>query len=146
MAERDARVIAVEGRTLALELLGSACSGCQGGCAGRCSVFATGREGALNLTLPAGPVPRIGQHLRLRLDDAALRRAAFRGYGLAWLGLLLGAGAGHLLARLWGQHDNLLVMLGLVSGTFLAIGLSKRAVPEPDTLLVPDASPHFPLE
>ena len=146
MAERLARVVAIEGRTIQLVLLGSACSGCQGGCAGRCSLFAAGSEGTLSVPLPAGALPPVGGQVRLRLDDAALRRAAFRGYGLAWLGLLLGAAAGHLLARLLGDYENLLVMLGLVSGTFLAMALSKRPVPEPDLLPAPETPPHSPVE
>lgn len=144
MAERDARVIRIQAGSLQVQLLGSACSGCQGGCAGRCSVFAAGQDGTLELPLPPGSTLVAGQPLRLRLDDVALRRAAWRGYGRAWLGLLLGAGAGHLLGLLWGQNGNVLVMLGLLAGTFLAVGLSKRPVPEPEILAACIDSPLHP--
>jgi hypothetical protein len=44
----------------------------------------------------------------------------------------------------WGQHGNVLVMLGLIVGTFLAVGLSKRPVPEPEILVSRVDSPHPP--
>jgi positive regulator of sigma E activity len=144
MAEREARVIRLAAGSVQLQLLGSACSGCQGGCAGRCSVFATSQDGQLELPVPSGMLLEKGQSLTLRLDDLALRRAAWRGYGIAWLGLLLGAGAGQVLGMVWGQHGNVLVMLGLIVGTFLAVGLSKRPVPEPEILVSRVDSPHPP--
>jgi uncharacterized membrane protein YoaK (UPF0700 family) len=73
----------------------------------------------------------VGQQLRLQLDDAGLRRAAWRGYGRAWLGLLAGAGAGAAIGAVWGRHADLLTLLGLLLGTFSAARFSKRHLPEP---------------
>ena len=144
MAERDVEVCGHEAGQLKLRLLGSACEGCSGGCAGRCNLFATNDAGEFALPAPAGLSVRDGQHLRLCLDDASLRRAAWRGYGVAWLGLVLGAGLGFGLGQLWGRHGDLLTLLGLVAGTFAAVLSSKRHLPEP-RLRLPDNS-LFPAE
>jgi hypothetical protein len=138
MAERDVEVCGRDAGQLRLRLLGSACDGCSGGCAGRCNVFATDRAGEFSLPAPAGLDVADGQRLRLCLDDAGLRRAAWRGYGLAWLGLLAGACLGYGLGQLWGRHGDLLTLLGLVGGTFAAVHSSKRHLPEP-RLRLPDS-------
>jgi hypothetical protein len=144
MAERDVEVCGHEAGQLKLRLLGSACEGCAGGCAGRCNLFATNDAGEFALPAPAGLAVRDGQRLRLCLDDASLRRAAWRGYGVAWLGLMFGAGLGFGLGQLWGRHGDLLTLLGLVAGTFAAVLSSKRHLPEP-RLRLPDNS-LFPAE
>jgi hypothetical protein len=139
MAERDVEVCGSDGGQVRLRLLGSACEGCAGGCAGRCNLFATDGSGEFALPLPAGLPVVVGQRLRLFLDDASLRRAAWRGYGLAWLGLMAGAGLGFGLGQLWGRHADVLTLLGLLAGTFAAVLASKRHLPEP-RLQLPDAS------
>lgn len=144
MAERDVEVCGHEAGQLTLRLLGSACEGCAGGCAGRCNLFATNDAGEFALPAPTGLAVRDGQRLRLCLDDASLRRAAWRGYGVAWLGLMFGAGLGFGLGQLWGRHGDLLTLLGLVAGTFFAVLSSKRHLPEP-RLRLPDNS-LFPAE
>jgi hypothetical protein len=139
MAERDVEVCGSDGGQLRLRLLGSACEGCAGGCAGRCNLFATDGSGEFSLPVPAGLPVVVGQRLRLFLDDASLRRAAWRGYGLAWLGLMAGAGLGFGLGQLWGRHADVLTLLGLLAGTFAAVLSSKRHLPEP-RLQLPDTS------
>lgn len=131
MAERDVEVCGTDAGQLRLRLLGSACDGCAGGCAGRCNLFATNQAGEFAMAAPHGDTVAIGERLRLCLDDATLRRAAWRGYGLAWLGLLLGAGVGFGIGHGWGRHQDLLTLLGLVAGTFAAVLASKRHLPEP---------------
>ena len=87
---------------------------------------------------------RAGQQLRLQLDDAVMRRAAWRGYGLAWVGLLAGAGLGAAIGVAWGQYANLLTLCGLLLGTFSAVHFSKRHLPEPRLVAdVPESL--FPL-
>jgi hypothetical protein len=85
-----------------------------------------------------------GQRLRLCLDDASLRRAAWRGYGLAWLGLLAGAALGFGLGQLWGRYVDALTLVGLVAGTFAAVQSSKRHLPEPRLRLPPVPLPPVP--
>lgn len=144
MAEREVEVHAASAGELRLRLLGSACAGCSGGCAGRCSLFATGTDGEFRMARPADCTAAVGQRLRLQIDDASLRRAAWQGYGLAWLGLLVGAAAGYALGTLWLGYPDLLTLLGLLSGTFAAVLFSKRHLPEPRLLPAGQGdSPHF---
>ncbi|KFN43739.1 hypothetical protein N790_10880 [Arenimonas malthae CC-JY-1] len=131
MAEREAEVRSRQGDELGLALLGSACEGCAGGCRGRCNLFATGQDGVFHLAVADAESYAPGQRLRLSIDDEALRRAAWRGYGVALLGLLLGAAAGHGLGRALGGPADLFALAGLVLGTFLAARVSKPALPEP---------------
>ena len=133
-----------EAGQLRLRLLGSACEGCAGGCAGRCNLFATNVAGEFALPAPAGLPVVVGQRLRLCLDDASLRRAAWRGYGLAWLGLVAGAGLGFGLGQLWGRHADVLTLLGLLAGTFAAVLSSKRHLPEPHLQLPGTPFPPVP--
>lgn len=131
MAERDVEVVAVDAGALRLRLLGSACDGCSGGCGGRCSLFATDEDGEFRIDAPASGHFAVGQLARLQLDDAALRRSAWRGYGLAWLGLVAGAAIGATTGALIGRHEDLLTLAGLLAGTFAAVRFSKRHLPEP---------------
>ncbi|MBW8311371.1 MAG: SoxR reducing system RseC family protein [Rhizobium sp.] len=131
MAEREAEVRSRRGDELGLALLGSACEGCAGGCRGRCNLFATGQDGVFHLVVPHAADYAPGQRLRLSLDDEALRRAAWRGYGVALLGLLLGAAAGHGLGRALDGPADLFALIGLALGTFLAARFSKPTLPEP---------------
>lgn len=133
-----------EAGQLRLRLLGTACDGCAGGCAGRCNLFATDDAGEIAVPAPAGLTVAAGQRLRLCLDDATLRRAAWRGYGVAWLGLLAGAGLGFVLGQLWGRHVDALTLLGLVAGTFAAALSSKRHLPEPNVRLPDHPLPLVP--
>ncbi|MBW8368545.1 MAG: SoxR reducing system RseC family protein [Arenimonas sp.] len=144
MAERDVEVCGSAAGRLRLRLLGSACDGCSGGCAGRCSLFATNASGEFEMPAPVHLPVSIGQPLRLCLDDASLRRAAWRGYGMAWLGLLLGAGLGFGAGLLWGRHADLLTLLGLVGGTFAAVRSSKACLPEPQLRLPGRPVPFVP--
>ena len=130
MAERDAEVLGCADGRVSLRLLGSACEGCVGGCGGRCNLFAGDGQGIVELDIPGAHHP-VGERVRLALDDAALRRAAWRGYGRALLGLLAGAALGHALGRWLGGPADLLALAGLVLGTFLAARLSKPRLPEP---------------
>lgn len=131
MAERRVEVVAVEAGELRLRLLGSACDGCSGGCAGRCNLFATDDGGEFRMAAPTSARFAVGQQARLQLDDSGLRRAAWRGYGLAWLGLMAGAGLGAALGAVLGWHADLLTLAGLLAGTFTAVRFSKRHLPEP---------------
>ena len=131
MAERNVEVSAIGGGQLRLRLLGSACDGCSGGCAGRCSLFAANDAGEFTMPAPHGVPLSAGETLRLCLDDASLRRAAWRGYGMAWLGLLVGAGLGFGVGAMLGRHGDVLTLLGLAAGTFVAALASKRHFPEP---------------
>ncbi|MBP6626173.1 MAG: SoxR reducing system RseC family protein [Arenimonas sp.] len=142
MAEREVQVCAIQDGRVQLRLMGSACDGCQGGCAGRCSLFATNQDGLLWLPLAAGAAAAPGQRLRLHLDDRQLRRAAWRGYGWAWLGLLAGAGLGSAAGWLLEGYANVFTLAGLLAGTFAAVRFSKRHLPEPRLLSV--QAPDFP--
>jgi len=140
MAERDVEVSAAGTGEIRLRLLGSACDGCAGGCGGRCSLFMTDGDGEFRMPAPKGLSVGVGQRFRLQLDDAGLRRAAWRGYGVAWLGLLIGAGLGQLAGWALGRHGDLLTLVGVLAGTFAAVLLSKRHLPEPRLLPAPRAS------
>ncbi|HLS83364.1 MAG TPA: SoxR reducing system RseC family protein [Arenimonas sp.] len=143
MAERRARLLAVEAGQLRLQLLGSACSGC-GGCGGRCNLFQADGQGELRLPAPADFQPSPGQDLLLSLDDAGLRRLAWRGYGLALLGLMAGAVLGRGLAALLDLPADPCTAIGLLAGTFLAVRLSKQRLPAP-ALRPCDATPAGPV-
>ncbi|WP_374603666.1 SoxR reducing system RseC family protein [Arenimonas sp.] len=145
MAEREAEVVGASDRRLSLRLLGSACHGCAGGCGGRCSLFAGDGGGDFELEVDdvAGFPP--GRRLRLRLDDQALRQAAWRGYGRVLAGLLAGAALGQGLGLAWGRHADLLTLLGLLSGTLLVARFSKPRLPRPE-ILAARAENHFDPE
>lgn len=130
MAEREAEVLRCADGRLSLRLLGSACEGCVGGCGGRCNLFA-GNDGVVELDVPSDAVHPRGQRLRLAMDDAALRRAAWRGYGRVLVGLLAGAAAGQGVGRALGIDADACSLAGLVLGTFLAARFSKPRLPGP---------------
>ena len=100
MAERQARIVAIAPQGVRLRLLGSRCTPCENGCGGRCNLFVGDAEGELELPgeKPAAPL-QVGDLVVLSLDDVALRRSAWAGYGRAWIGLLLGALLGYALGR-----------------------------------------------
>lgn len=133
MAEREAEVLSATEATLRLRLLGAACEGC-GGCGGRCGLFAADAAGELELPAPEGTPPQAGERVHLAIDDGELRRLAWRGYGGALAGLLLGALAGHATGLAWGRHGDLLTAAGLALGTLAAVRLTKRAAPHPRVL------------
>lgn len=138
MAERDAEVVAAPGG-LRLRLLGQACAGC-GGCGGRCSLFAT--DASTLVEMPeGGEGMRPGQRVRLVLDDEQLRIAAWRGYGVALLGLLAGAAAGQALGGWLGAYANALALLGLVAGPFAAVRFSKPRLPAPRVIAAGQGTP-----
>lgn len=128
MAERDVLVLEIQPGWLRLQPLGTACRDCSSGCAGRCRLFATDEDISFELHASEDK-PEIGSRLRLCIDDAALRRAAWAGYGRALCGLLLGAGFGHLTGLMSGFATNLSTLAGLLLGTFLALFFSKPALP-----------------
>ncbi|WP_188310265.1 SoxR reducing system RseC family protein [Arenimonas fontis] len=130
MAERRARLLANEGGRLRLRLLGEACSGC-GGCGGRCHLFAADAGGELEVPAPAQFAAAPGQEVVLSLDDAGLRRLAWRGYGLALLGLVAGAMLGRGLAWWLQAPPDIATAVGLSAGTFLAVRATKRRLPDP---------------
>lgn len=142
MAEREVEVIGVAEGRLSLRLLGDQCSGCEGGCAGRCNLFATTDAGAFVLEGADGTGARTGERYRLALDDQALRRAAWLGYGRALLGLLLGAFAGYAVGAGWPVARDALTLAGLLAGTFLAVRASKRHLPAPRLLPAAGAIPN----
>ncbi|KFL37589.1 SoxR reducing system RseC family protein [Arenimonas donghaensis] len=145
MAERDAEVLGVRGKRLSLRLLGSACDGCAGGCGGRCSLFAGAGDHGFELDVEdAGDFPP-GRRLRLRIDDQALRRAAWRGYGRVLLGLLAGALLGHAVGLAVGGYANVLTLAGLLTGTLLAARVSKPHLPEPE-ILAAGTEIHLPAQ
>lgn len=142
MAERRAEILAVDGDALQLRLLEGVCSGCRDGCGGRCQLFAP--AGGPECRVMASGVAsglRPGQTVVLELDDEALRRAAWRGYGLALAGLVLGALAGHGVASALGRDGDLPALAGLVSGTLFAARVTKRRWPGP----APKVRPLAPL-
>lgn len=144
MAEREAEVVATAAGPR-LRLLGSACAGC-GGCGGRCSLFAT--DAAALVDMPAGgDALAPGQRVRLVLDDEALRAAAWRGYGLALVGLLAGAASGHVVGRWLDADANVFALIGLVAGTFAAVRFSKPRLPAPRLMPAGQGtSPESPSE
>ncbi len=141
MAERAARVADVSGGRATLRLLGDRCADCSAGCGGRCSVFATDDAGGLSIVADSLGPGDVGRDVVLRLDDDALRRAAWSGYGRALVGLLLGAGAGALLGLGLPALQDVLTLAGLLSGTFIAIAFQNPRTPEPQ-LIDPSTTRH----
>lgn len=131
MAEREAQVTGLANGQVRLRTDAAACRGCRIGCGGRCNVFRSDAAGEITLPLPAHAQLGIGDRVRLAVDEVALRRAAFAGYGLALLGLLAGAGAGFGLAAISGLPRDPMTLIGLVAGTVWMLRRSKRYVFEP---------------
>jgi positive regulator of sigma E activity len=123
MPTRLAEVIRVEADTIELRV-DAACTDCSG-CGGRCALLQSSESNLIQL--PA-PDPRsaltVGQRVALQLDHNALLRQAWQGYGLPLMGLLLGAAALQPLG-------NAAAALGAVSGTSIALVLSKRLKQSP---------------
>lgn len=135
MAERSARVLRIDADGLVLGLDDDApCPGCEIGCRGRCNLFAPDAAGRVDLAAADSVVPaglRVGDRVRVGLDESRLRRAAMRGYGLALVALLTGAGIGHGLAlAAIGQGLNIdpdgPTFLGMVVGLGLALRGNRR--------------------
>jgi positive regulator of sigma E activity len=126
MAEREAQVMAVTSGQVRLRTDAATCRGCRIGCGGRCNVFRSNEAGEITLPLPEHAHLGVGDHVRLAVDEVALRRAAFTGYGLALLGLLAGAGIGFGLAAISGLPRDPLTLIGLVAGTVWMLQRSKR--------------------
>ena len=128
MAERDARVTSVAGGEVGLQMDAGTCRGCRIGCGGRCNVFRADDAGVITLPLPAGAQLGVGDRVRLAVDELALRRAAFAGYGMALAGLRAGAALGYGVATWAGLPRDPLTLLGLASGTVWMLRRSKRHV------------------
>lgn len=126
MAERDARVTGIAQDNVRLRPDSAACRGCRIGCGGRCNVLRSDESGEITLPLPAGAHLEVGDQVRLAVDELALRRAAFAGYGLALAGLVLGAGLGFGLSLLTGLPRDPSTLLGLLAGTVWMLRRSKR--------------------
>ncbi len=124
MAERHARVSAIDNGQLRLQLLDQQCSNCTIGCGGRCNVFVD-PAATIDVPAPVGQAISIGQSVKILIDDSALASAALAGYGYALLGLLIGATIGYLLESSM-QWPNLSTLIGAGLGTFVAITFSKR--------------------
>lgn len=135
MAERFARVLAVHPEALSLETDEAPCQGCSIGCRGRCNLFAPDAQGQFRLDGLATDEFRVGDRVRIELDDLALRWAAYRGYGLALLGLLAGAGVGYGVSAalisadaspmgLNPGHDGP-TLVGMLIGLFSALRLNR---------------------
>lgn len=130
MIERIAEVVGESDGRWLLRPESAACNGCESGCGGRCRLFVGSNDGRISVSAPLHPDLCPGQRVALRIDEDALARGAWRGYGLALLGLLggaaLGAGlGGWLLAESW---RDVATLFGGLTGTFLAALFSKRHV------------------
>lgn len=128
MAERRAVIDAVEGNSVRLRAL-ERCSDC-GGCGGRCDLFrgSAGDELILDrASFSVEPIP--GDSVRLLLSDRWLRQSAWQVYGMATLGMLLGAGLGWLAGYWLNNAVDPLTLIGAVVGTLIAIRGSKNRLP-----------------
>jgi positive regulator of sigma E activity len=126
VAEREIEIIGVDARGVVLRALG-ACSDCTG-CGGRCDLFRSigpDAEARLPLELFAEP-PRPGERWHIILADRELLAQAWAGYGLALVGLVLGAALGYGLTPGSGAARDLATAIGALSGTLLALRFSKR--------------------
>lgn len=126
-----ARVAQVSQGRATVRLLGDRCAGCSSGCGGRCNAFAADDAGDLSIEAPELDVGAVGREVLLQLDDVALRRAAWSGYGRALIGLMVGAVAGAVLGLRFPALQDVLTLAGLLSGTFIAIAFQKPRIPEP---------------
>lgn len=117
---RQAQVKAVSSDAVVLQLLGSACSGCNDGCGGRCNVFARTQEAELKLPHDGQTSLSPGQKVTLTFSDRALRNAAYAGYGRALLAMLAGAISGHWLGIALDLPSDPMALMGLLVGVVLA--------------------------
>lgn len=118
MPTRLAEVIRVESGSVHLRL-DAICADC-GGCGGRCSLLMRADSSLITLSTDRSEGSVLpGQRVQLQLDDSALLRQAWRGYGLPLLGLMLGAAALQPLG-------NGAAAIGALCGTSLALALSRQ--------------------
>ena len=141
MAERRAVIDAVDGDVVRLRAL-ERCSDC-GGCGGRCDLFRTPAGDELTLDrqcFDREPVP--GEPVQLLLSDRWLRQSAWQVYGMATLGMLLGAGLGWLAGYWLNSMADLLTLVGAVAGTLIAIRGSKNRLPDIRAVPLDGAAPR----
>lgn len=131
MAERRASVLAVEHERTILEVDSAACEGCSIGCRGRCNLFSPDSRG--HMVVPSADCPGVvaGDRVLLTLDEDQLRRAGYRGYGIALVGLVLGAAAGAaaatLLTGLGLKVDpDFPTLAGMMGGVAIAVARSRQ--------------------
>lgn len=141
MADRRATVAAVGSGRLRLRLDTGDCDGCQLGCGGRCALFGTDSEGQIELSGILVADWRAGDRLLLTVEEDALRRAAFAGYGRALLGLLLAASLGFALARGLNLDPDIPTLAGMVVGLWLAVKANRRAELIPELRKLSDRTP-----
>lgn len=138
VADRRATVAAVGSGRLRLRLDAGDCDGCRLGCGGRCALFGADAEGEIELPgIPAADW-RAGDRLLLTVEEDALRRAAFAGYGRALLGLLLAASLGFALARGLNLDPDIPTLTGMVVGLWLAVKANRRVELTPGLRRLPD--------
>lgn len=146
MAERHAVIDSIDGDLVRLRSL-ARCSDC-GGCGGRCDLFRSPAGDELTLqrsSFEVDPVP--GEPVRLLLSDRWLRQSAWQVYGLATLGMLVGAGLGWLAGRWLNTGVDLPTLAGAFAGTLWAIRGSKHRLPQIRAVPLRDAdSPPSPAE
>jgi hypothetical protein len=126
LVHRAVEVVAIDVDRVALRAL-AACSDCAG-CGGHCNLLgpAAGNE-RLQLPLDRFPrTPRTGEQWLVALAEDELLEQSLRGYGAALAGLVLGAGAGHIVALAFGLAPDVPTAAAALAGTILAIRLSKR--------------------
>jgi len=83
--------------------------------------------------LPSGQCPAVlaGDDVLLALDEDQLRRAGYRGYGIALVGLVLGAAIGAGMATMLSASGlkvdpDLPTFLGMVGGVAIAVARSRQ--------------------
>lgn len=123
MPTRLAEVIRVEAGTIELRVE-AACTDCSG-CGGRCALLQPSQSNLIQLPAPEPWLMlRVGQRVALQMDRSALLRQAWQGYGMPLAGLLLGA-------AVLQPFGNIAAALGALSGTSIALVLSKRSAQSP---------------
>jgi sigma-E factor negative regulatory protein RseC len=73
---------------------------------------------------------KVGEAVNLRVDGRAPLRGALLGYGLAVVFLLVGAALGTLFSP--AGSEDLIALLGAMTGLLLAFGLSRWLMQRPD--------------
>lgn len=141
MAERRARVLAVEAGELVLEPESPRCRDCSLGCHGRCNLFSEAVDGRFRLPQPPGLGLVPGDRVSLRLDEARLRWAGYQGYGMALLALLAGAALGYGLAIVIAAaglnfDPDIPTVMGMAVGLVWAFSRAKRLGLEPEVHLL----------
>lgn len=126
MAEREGIIVAIDALEVRLRPAAAVCAGCSIGCGGKCNVFQSDTSGDITLARRDDSRLQVGDRVRVHIDELALRRAAFAGYGIALLGLVLGAAAGYATALWLDISRDPATLLGLIGGTVLALRYSKH--------------------